>query len=67
MNDEQEISTLLLSYQNGNKKEIYKKLNKILKRRKDDFKLRYNVAVIEQELNLNKEARSNYKLIINSQ
>ena len=67
MNDEQEISTLLLSYQNGNKREIYKKLNKILKRRKDDFKLRYNVAVIEQELNLNKEARSNYKLIINSQ
>ena len=56
MNDEQEISTLLLSYQNGNKREIYKKLNKILKRRKDDFKLRYNVAVIEQELNLNKEA-----------
>ncbi len=59
-----QINNLLQEYKSGNKLKVYKKLNQILKKRKDDNLLRFNIAVIEQELNLNKEARKNYKFIL---
>ncbi len=67
MNYNQQINNLLQQFGSGNKESAYKKLLKILNKRKDDFLLRYNIAVIEQELNLNERARSNYKLIIRNQ
>ena len=64
MNYINEINRALKDFSLGKKELAYKKLIKILKK-KDDHQLRYNVAVIEKELNLNEEARSNYKIIIN--
>ncbi len=64
MNNNTDINFLLKEFSTGNKETAYKKLVKILNKRRDDDLLRYNVAVIEQELNLNDKARLNYKLII---
>ena len=41
------------------------KLKKIFNENKNNTKLRFNLAVIQQSLNLNNEARSNYKFLIN--
>ena len=65
MNNNTDINFLLKEFSGGNKESAYKKLIKILHKRKNDDLLRYNVAVIEQELNLNEKARLNYKIIIN--
>ena len=48
MNNNTDINFLLKEFSGGNKKSAYKKLIKILHKRKDDDLLRYNVAVIEQ-------------------
>ena len=42
----------------------YKKLKKILKQKPEDSKLRFNLAVIEQRLDFNQEAKANYKYLI---
>ena len=39
-------------------------LKKIFKRNKNNNLLRYNLAVIQQKLNLNKEAKLNYNHLI---
>jgi len=44
----------------------YKKLKKILKQKPEDSKLRFNLAVIEQRLDFNQEAKANYKYLIKS-
>ncbi|MDA9748663.1 tetratricopeptide repeat protein [Pelagibacteraceae bacterium] len=67
MNKIVKINDLLKKYKTGNKTQIYKKLNKILNHNKEDLLLRYNIAVIEQELNLNSQARINYNYIIKRQ
>ena len=60
-----QINSLLNEFQFGNKQESYKKLIKIFKKNKNNDQLRFNIAVIEQSLNLNKEAKENYKFLIN--
>ncbi len=67
MNDIIKINKLLQKYSEGDKHLVYKKLVKILGSRKNDYQLRYNVAVIEQDLNLNLKAKENYKIIIQNQ
>ena len=62
-----QINKLLKKFTNGNKIHIYKKLKNILNKNKEDLLLRYNIAVIEQQLNLSSEARANYNYIIDRQ
>ena len=64
MNLDLQINNLLKQFESGNKLEIYKKLEKIFKKNKDNNLLRYNLAVIQQKLNLNTEAKSNYNYLI---
>tara|TARA_Y200000002_G_scaffold73419_1_gene57549 strand:+ start:771 stop:2555 length:1785 start_codon:yes stop_codon:yes gene_type:complete len=59
-----EINILLKKFQEGNKLDSYEKLLKILEEHENDNHLRFNVAVIEQNLGLFDEARFNYNLII---
>ena len=64
MNLNLQINNLLKKFESGNKFEIYKELEKIFKKNKDNNLLRYNLAVIQQKLNLHTEAKSNYKYLI---
>ncbi len=64
MNTSTEINLALREFSAGNKKGAYLKLKKIFKKNKEDEKLRFNIAVIEQSLNLNEEAKLNYKFLI---
>ena len=64
MNLSLQINNLLRSFESGNKFEIYKELEKIFIKNKDNNLLRYNLAVIQQKLNLIKEAKVNYKYLI---
>tara|TARA_B100000989_G_scaffold154437_1_gene115189 strand:- start:186 stop:1970 length:1785 start_codon:yes stop_codon:yes gene_type:complete len=64
MNLSLQINKLLRNFESDNKFEIYKELEKIFKKNKDNNLLRYNLAVIQQKLNLNTEAKSNYKYLI---
>ena len=64
MNLNFQINNLLKKFESGNKLKIYKELEKIFKKNKDNNLLRYNLAVIQQKLNLNKEAKSNYNYLI---
>ena len=66
MNSE-EINSILKQFYEGNKNIAYTKLKKIFNENKNNTKLRFNLAVIQQSLNLNNEARSNYKFLINSE
>ena len=59
-----EINLALKEFTKGNKLDAYKKLSTIFKNNKDDDKLRYNLAVVAQSLNLNEEAKDNYKYLI---
>ena len=64
MNLNFQINNLLKKFDSGNKLKIYKELAKIFKKNKNNNLLRYNLAVIQQRLNLNKEAKSNYNYLI---
>ena len=66
MNSE-EINSILKQFYEGDKNIAYTKLKKIFNENKNNTKLRFNLAVIQQSLNLNNEARSNYKFLINSE
>ena len=59
------INLALQEFANGNKEVAYRKLIKIFNKNKDDNQLRFNLAVIQQSLNLNAEAINNYKFLIN--
>ncbi len=64
MNINFQINNLLRKFESGNKLDSYKELLKIFKKNKDDNLLRYNLAVIQQKLNLNEEAKINYNYLI---
>lgn len=64
MNKIIEINNLIKEFQFGNKEKSYKKLLQILSEEKEDLLLRFNVAVIEQKLNLIEEAKLNYEYIL---
>ena len=64
MNLNSQINVILKRFENGDKLKSYKDLQKIFKKNKDNNLLRYNLAVIQQSLNLNKEARINYSYLI---
>ncbi len=59
-----QINNLLKKFESGNKFKIYKELEKIFNKNKNNNLLRYNLAVIQQKLNLNTEAKSNYNYLI---
>ena len=64
MNLISQINVILKRFENGDKLKSYKDLQNIFKKNKDNNLLRYNLAVIQQSLNLNKEARLNYNHLI---
>ncbi len=64
MNLISQINIILKRYEAGDKLRSYKELQKIFKKNKDNNLLRYNLAVIQQNLNLNEEARKNYNHLI---
>ena len=64
MNLNFQINSILRKFENGNKLESYKELQKIFKNNKGNNLLRYNLAVIQQKLNFNEEARINYNYLI---
>ena len=64
MNLISQINNILKRFETGDKLKSYKELQKIFKKNKDNNLLRYNLAVIQQNLNLNKEARINYNHLI---
>ena len=58
------INEILKEYSNGEKKKAYKKFRKIYLQNNKNIKLRFNLAVMQQELGLLNEAESNYKYLI---
>tara|TARA_Y100000996_G_C22547313_1_gene652319 strand:- start:371 stop:2155 length:1785 start_codon:yes stop_codon:yes gene_type:complete len=65
MNYSNDINIALREFSLGKKEIAYKKLKVIFKKNKKDDQLRFNLAVIEQSLNLNEQAKANYKFLIN--
>ena len=57
MNLISQINIILKRFEEGDKLKSYKELQKIFKKNKDNNLLRYNLAVIQKNLNFNKEAR----------
>ena len=64
MNLVSQINIILKRFEEGDKLKSYKELQKIFKKNIDNNLLRYNLAVIQQNLNFNKEARINYNHLI---
>ncbi len=64
MNYSNDINSALKDFSQGKKEIAYKKLKKIFKKNTNDDQLRFNLAVIEQSLNLSEEAIGNYKFLI---
>ena len=64
MNLNFQINNLLRKFESGNKQDSYRELLKIFKKNKNDNLLRFNLAVIQQKLNLNEEAKNNYNYLI---
>ena len=60
MNLISQINIILKRFETGDKLKSYKDLQKIFEKNKDNNLLRYNLAVIQQNLNLNEEAKKNY-------
>ena len=58
------LNSILKEYNSGNKKKAYKKFKNIFELNKKNLQLRYNLAVMEQELGLYDEAEINYKFLI---
>ena len=67
MNLISQINNILKRFEKGDKLTSYKELQKIFKKNKDNNLLRYNLAVIQQNLNLNEEARINYNHLIKAE
>ena len=66
MNIPYKLNSILKEYSTGNKVSAYKKFKKIYLKNNKDIKLRYNLAVMQQELGLLDEAESNYLSLIES-
>ena len=67
MNLISQINNILKKFETGDKLKSYKELQKIFKKNKSNNLLRYNLAVIQQNLNMNKEARINYNYLIKNE
>ena len=68
MNLSEKLNTILKDYSSGNKESAYKAFKIIYFQNNKDVKLRFNLAVMQQELGLLDEAESNYiSLIENSE
>ncbi len=66
MNISDKLNSILIEYSSGNKESAYKKFKKIYLKNNKDIKLRYNLAVMQQELGLLDEAEKNYISLIES-
>ena len=64
MNLNSQINSILREFETGDKLSSYKKLIKIFKKNKNNNLLRFNLAVIQQQLNFNEDAKKNYKHLI---
>jgi Flp pilus assembly protein TadD len=64
MNLSNKLNFILKEYSEGNKTSAYKKFKKIYLQSNKDIKLRYNLAVMQQELGLLDEAETNYISLI---
>ena len=64
MNLPNKLNSILKEYSVGNKTSAYKKFKKIYLQSNKDIKLRYNLAVMQQELGLLNEAETNYISLI---
>ena len=64
MNLSNKLNSILKEYSEGNKTSAYKKFKKIYLQNNRDIKLRYNLAVMQQELGLIDEAEINYISLI---
>ena len=64
MNLSNKLNSILKEYTEGNKTSAYKKFNKTYLQNNKDIKLRYNLAVMQQELGLLDEAENNYISLI---
>ena len=64
MNLTSQINIILKRFESGDKFKSYQELQKIFKKNKDNNLLRYNLAVIQQNLNFNEEAKKNYIYLI---
>ena len=66
MNISDKLNSVLTEYSSGNKETAYKKYKKIYLKNNKDIKLRYNLAIMQQELGLLDEAEINYISLIES-
>ncbi len=66
MNISDKLNSILTEYYSGNKYSAYKKFKKIYLKNNKNIKLRYNLAVMQQELGLLDEAETNYISLIES-
>ena len=64
MNLSNKLNLILKDYSSGKKESAYKKFKKIYLQNNKDIKLRYNLAVMQQELGFFNEAESNYLSLI---
>ncbi len=64
MNKFNEINIALKEFSLGNKSSAYAKLKKIFKNNEEDAQLRFNLAVIQEDLNFYDEAKINYLYLI---
>ena len=65
MNLNNEINKALNEFIHGDKQKAYKKLFRIFKKDENNDQLRFNLAVVEEALNLNRSARVNYEYLVN--
>ena len=66
MNINSKINEALKEFSSGDKETAYKKLKIIFDKNKENDQLRFNLAVIQQSLNLNEDAIENYKFLTKS-
>ncbi len=66
MKIEDKINKYLKEFSIGNKINAYKELEKIFRLNQSNAQLRFNIAVIQQLLNLNNEAKENYLYLIDN-
>ena len=58
------INQIIQEYSSGDKLNAYKKLKKIFSQHQSNNKIRFNIAVMEQELGFTTTARNNYTFLI---
>ena len=63
----EKINNILHEYSLGNKINAYRKLKKIFSQQQSNNKLRFNIAVMEQELGFTAAAKNNYTFLINKE